>query len=48
MTRRRELALWIVALLFALACLALGTYYCGKRLGEFMKMGNVEQGEVGE
>lgn len=48
MTRRREVALWIVAVLFMLACLALGTYYCGRQLATFMKMGAVEQGEVGE
>jgi len=47
MTRRRELALWIVALLIYLACLLYGTWQCGKRLATFMQAGQ-EQGEVGE
>jgi len=46
MTRRRELALWIVVMLAIFFCLAYGTYYCGKRLATFMRMGAV-QGEVG-
>ncbi len=44
MTRRRELALWIVALLFMLACVIYGTWQCGKRLAQAIQMGQ-EQGE---